>query len=377
VLPDHNFRRRAPLIGRYGAKEFATLLKNALMWVVLVITTLILLECGSALLLYHRWSTLPDRFIFTGDLARLATLELGKRLGQMLGVDLPWLTAAERRVTSVPAPFFVPDAELGYTVRPGSYQILIDAGVLKYQFHATVWPDGSRATSYLPHQARRRLYIFGDSVTWGWPNEDEATFAWLLQQSLLDYSVLNFAQNGYGNVHALIQLRRLSQILESDDIVLLAYADYFNIRNVAAPSRMREFDNTRDTYRYGNHLTHPKAVLKQRILTIEYVPLLCEHSHGYCDQENPSPNQMFEVTQTIFANIVNMVKARVVVGYINGRAQDDPVIAFLRQRGVDIIDMRPSSEWYERDSLPFDRHPGPIAHYHYFKKILNYLEGGG
>jgi hypothetical protein len=344
------------------------------MWAILVMTTLILVESGSALLLYHRWSTLADRTIFTGGLARLATLELGKRAAQQVGLDLPWLRAAERRVTSVPAPFFVSDAELGYTVRPGSYQILIDDGVVKYQFHATVRTDGSRATSYLPHQANRHLYIFGDSVTWGWPNEDEETFAWLLQQRLTDYSVINFAQNGYGNVHALIQLRRLSQTLKSDDIVLLIYGDYFNIRNVAAPSRMREFHNTRNSYGYSDLLTHPKAVLKQEILAIEYIPLLCEKSHQYCDQDDPNPNQMLETTKAIFSDIISFVKARVVVGYISGNNQDDAVIAFLRQRSVDVIDMRPSSVLYEKDSLPFDGHPGPIGQYHYFRKILNYLQ---
>jgi hypothetical protein len=338
-------------------------------------TTLILLECGSAVLLYHRWSTLPDRSIFTGDLARFATLELGKRAAQQLGLDLPWLTATNRRVISVPAPFFVPDAELGYTVRPGSYQILIDAGAVRYKFHATVRPDGSRATGYVPHHADKRLYIFGDSITWGWPNEDEDTFAWLLQQRLPDYSVLNFAQNGYGNVHALIQLRRLRETVKPSDIVLIIYGDYFNVRNVAAPSRLREFRNTQDTYRYSKNLTHPKAALNQGRLAIEYVPLLCENLHGYCDQADPDQNQMFEVTKAIFADIINLVDARVIVGYINGPDQEDPVTSFLRQRDIDIIDLRPSSVFYERDSLPFDRHPGPIAQYHYFNKILRYLQG--
>jgi hypothetical protein len=145
---------------------------------------------------------------------------------------------------------------------------------VKYQFSARIRPDGSRATSYLPHRANRHLYIFGDSVTWGWPNEDEETFAWLLQQRLPDYSVVNFAQNGYGNVHALIQLRRLRHTLKSDDIVLLRYGDYFNIRNVAAPSRLRQFQSDRHRYGYTEALTHPKGMLKQGKLDIEYLPLL-------------------------------------------------------------------------------------------------------
>jgi hypothetical protein len=217
------------------------LLRKALVGVVLALPTLLLLEAGSALVLYHQWSTAREASVFTTDLPKLATLELGRRIGQRLGLDLPWLTAVRREVTSVPAPFLVPDPALGYTVRPGSYRIMIDAGELKYQFHANVWPDGSRATSYLPSEANRRIYIFGDSFAWGWPNEDEHTFAWMLQQRLADYSVLNFAMNGYGNVHALIQLRRLRGILTPDDFVLLIYGDYFNVRNVAAPSYMRTF----------------------------------------------------------------------------------------------------------------------------------------
>jgi hypothetical protein len=351
------------------------LVKKGIVLTFLILINLILLECGSALILYHYWSRQPASR-FAGDLAGLATLELGRRIGRAVGIDLPWL-AAGRRVTSVPEPFFVPDAELGYAVRPGSYQILIDTGAMKYQFNATIRADGSRATSYLPVQADRRLYIFGDSVTWGWPNQDEHTFAWLLQQSLPDYSVMNFAQNGYGNVQGLIQLRRLRSTLEPDDIVLLIYGNYFNIRNVAAPSRLRQFQGDSDAYRYSDALTHPQAVLNQGKLEIRYLPLLCSVSNGYCDQPDPSQEQMYAVTTAIFDEIIESINARVIVGYTSGPDQGDPVIAFLKQRSIEVIDMRPSPVLYQQESLPFDGHPGPIGQYHYFRKVLDYLQRTG
>jgi hypothetical protein len=356
-------------MGNPGPKESASLLRKALVWVILVMTMFLLLEGGSALVLYHQWSTQREASIFPTDLAKLATLELGRRIGQRLGLGLPWLTAARRqvKVTSVPDPFMVPDAELGFTVRPGSYQIMIEAGELKYRFHAAVWPGGSRATSYLPHQANRRLYIFGDSWAWGWPNEDEQTFAWLLQQSLPDYSVLNFSQNGYGNVHGLIQLRRLRGILTPDDIVLLIYGDYFNARNIAAPSYMRTWQGD------GGNMTYPRGLLVQGNLAIEYLPLFCSMSAGYCDQADPDQNQIYEVTKAVFGAIINATEARVVVGYISGAEEKDPVITFLRQHNIDIVDLRPSSVFYEMERLPFDDHPGPIGQYHFFSKILNYL----
>jgi hypothetical protein len=97
-------------------------------------------------------------------------------------------------------------------------------------------------------------------------------------------------------------------------------------------------------------------------------------SHGYCDQTDPAQDKMYEVTKAIFSDIISSIESRVIVGYISGHDKVDPVIVFFRQHAIDVIDLRPSSVFYESDVLPFDEHPGPIGQYHYFKKILDYLQ---
>ena len=111
-------------------------------------------------------------------------------------------------------------------------------------------------------------------------------------------------------------------------------------------------------------------------LAIEYLPLFCSMSAAYCDQADPDQNQIYEVTKAVFGAIINATEARVVVGYISGAEEKDPVITFLRQHNIDIVDLRPSSVFYEMERLPFDDHPGPIGQYHFFRKILNYLHSG-
>ena len=353
-------------------------MKKYVLWVALLLANLVILEFGSAFILYQYWSHGPARHEFTGNLRSSASFELFHRIGRRLPL-VGLLYSPGTLITSTPSPLFVPDSELGYTISPGLYQVVIELAAARYKFHATIEPDGSRATSYKSHQASRRLYIFGDSVTWGWPNEDEYTFAWLLQQRLPDYSVRNFAQNGYGNIQALIQVRKLRDKIRPNDIVLLMYANYFNNRNVAAPSHLRVFQADQRKMSYSAAMTYPRGVLSHGDLEVRYVPLLCGSAEGVCDQPEPSLTYMHEVTQAIFKQIIGLVDARIIVGYLNGYLDEpkekDPVIEFLRHQNIEVADLAPSSVFYENDNLlPFDGHPGPIAQFHLFEKFLRYLE---
>jgi hypothetical protein len=122
-------------------------------------------------------------------------------------------------------------------------------------------------------------------------------------------------------------------------------------------------------------MTHPRAILVAGKIRIDYLPLLCEQAGRYCSQADLNQEEMYKVTEEIFTNIIDLTKAHICVGYISGPDQGDPVVAFLHQRNIDVIDIRPSSAWYEADNLqPFDGHPGPIAHYHYFRKLLDYFQ---
>ena len=40
-----------------------------------------------------------------------------------------------------------------------------------------------------------------------------------------------------------------------------------------------------------------------------------------------------------------------------------------------VADLPPRKQFHEFDDLyPYDNHPGPLAHYHYFRKLADFLE---
>lgn len=62
--------------------------------------------------------------------------------------------------------------------------------------------------------------------------------AWHLQDVLRDeWEVQHFAMAGPGNTHNLIQFLKLKESVTGRDILIFGYAGYYNVRNVAAPSR--------------------------------------------------------------------------------------------------------------------------------------------
>ena len=133
-------------------------------------------------------------------------------------------------------------------MRPGRYQIWVRGPSNDtLQFVATVEADSSRATSYDRRTNRGpEILVYGDSYIWGWDNDDETTFPWTLQELIPPFHVVNLAQNGYGTLHALLQMQTHRERVRDAALVVLVYGSYIDERNVPAPSRLRAF---RENYR--------------------------------------------------------------------------------------------------------------------------------
>ena len=103
----------------------------------------------------------------------------------------------------------------------------------------TVNDDRSRWTGAIFDPATPTIYIFADSYVWGVGVNDEQTFAYHLQMARPDYNVKLVAVSGYGLVHNYLRFLQIKQSIRPNDIVIIGYADYYDVRNVAAPSRLR------------------------------------------------------------------------------------------------------------------------------------------
>jgi hypothetical protein len=158
----------------------------------------------------------------------------------------------EYAITIKPNPHYEPDPELGYRLVPGKYQRTYSRRARnsseweRLVLNETIKHDGTRWTGECEPSSTANVYIFGDSWVFGHGVNDEQTFAFLFQQARKDLCVRLFAVGGYGMTQSFIQFHRLLDRIKPNDIVILGYADYFDIRTVAAPSQLRE---VRDYYK--------------------------------------------------------------------------------------------------------------------------------
>jgi hypothetical protein len=315
-------------------------------------------ELGSA---YGLW-VLRNRPSF--HLALVAILERGRHW--LVTRKEPAAPSLEDR-WSEPSPLFVPDSILGFTIRPGRYQIWVRGPSNDtLQFIATVEGDSSRATSYDRRTNRGpEILVYGDSYIWGLDNDDVTTFPWMLQELLPAFHVVNLAQNGYGTVHALLQMQTHRERVKDAALVVLVYGSYIDERNVPTPSRLRAY---RKAYRRTHEgdfqaFTHPSATVTDAgQLVVSHVRLWCDSSNAACQGPNPPKAEQQHVTIKLLERIRALRPGPIVLAYIEG-PDDSPVLAAAHGLGYTIADIRPRPGHYEWDTFgsldPY--HPGPVA----------------
>ena len=326
----------------------------------------LLSELGSA---YGLW-VLRNRPHF--HLALVAVLERGRH----------WLATRKKPDAapledrwSEPSPLFVPDSILGFTIRPGRYQIWIRGPSNDtLQFVATVEGDSSRATSYERRTNRGpEILVYGDSYTWGLDNDDVTTFPWILQELLPAFHVVNLAQNGYGTLHSLLQMQTHRERVRDAALVVLVYGSYFDERNVPTPSRLRAY---RKAYRRTHEgdfraFTHPSAVVtSEGQLVIGHVRLWCDSTNAACRGPNPPKAQQQRVTIKLLERIRALRPSPIILAYIHG-PDDSPVLAAARELGYTFADIRPRPGHYEWDTFGSidPHHPGPLAESKFASKL--------
>ena len=279
---------------------------------------------------------------------------------------------------SAPLPFYKPDANFGFAANEGRQTVTIAKDGLSHRFITTVLPLGNgRATSSSSssdHPARV-IGIFGDSWVFGWGNADETTFPFILQSRFPTDLVRNFAFNGWSNIHALIKLKSLMSQGDELNVVVMAYADFYDERNVAAPSRLKGYKKNLMTKDYMPDMPgygHPRARLMQGRLVVDMIPLFCE-DNGLCDQPDPSERAQHKVTLSVLAEARSVFPhARYLLAYLRG-PDESPVVASATALGYETVDLRQKTPLEWDDFIPLDDHPGPKAHVAFADKLFQVL----
>jgi hypothetical protein len=151
------------------------------------------------------------------------------------------------------------DAELGWAFHPGTAQQLVNSAGVPWQMH--VDPDGARHNPY--GGENRRIYVFGDSFTFGDEVNDDQTWPYFLSQAT-GSNVVNLGMGAYGTDQALLRLEQQLRRGARPEVVVLGILSE-NIRRIMG--RYRLFYLIDDA-----HVLGFKPILHERDGRYEWLP---------------------------------------------------------------------------------------------------------
>jgi hypothetical protein len=185
-----------------------------------------------------------------------------------------------------------------------------------------------------------------------------------------------FALGGYGLAQAYLRFNDIKDSLKPDDIIVLGYADFYDVRNVVAPSWLQEKrdwiaeKNPSKENESSNLL--PSASLVDGKIGIAYIQENCLHNGGYCESTDPDRLEMTKVSAALINYIAHNTLAKVYLLHFHGNAEN-PV--FQQVNGVTHISALPGDfDYFIQDDIEgFDPHPGPFWHYAISRKLIQVL----
>lgn len=272
---------------------------------------------------------------------------------------------------SEPPLFLRHDNALGYSANPGVFKHVYKRKSWQQQqwerfaVKVTINPDGSRWTGRAYNAVGPNIFIFGDSFVFGSGVNDEQTFSYMLQAARPDRNVHLFALAGYGLAQTYLRFKQMNSHVSSQDIVIIGYADFFDVRNVAAPSRLRAVDQwakSRGGFMPGLSTKSPIAIIRpDGEIAVELIDRNCAVSD--CNAPDPSQQYMTTVSARLINEIAESTQAKIYLLHFRG-SKNNSLFPMLHKR-VEVISALPSDFEYfiEDDVEGFDPHPGPYWHY--------------
>jgi hypothetical protein len=356
--------------------------KKIVFWTITIAFMLLLFELASSVvLLYGYGVTRKDEPSYFSSVNLLH-----KALGRSGSVDEVESRRTEDyeydRRTS-PDPFIVDDGLLGSSAAPGAYVHTYlrrkrpDGEWQSFKTRVTMTPGGTRWTGNKTEKPSATIYVFGDSCVFGSGVNDEQTFSYHLQQAFHEKAVKLYAFPGYGLTQAYLRFNTLKDKITAEDVIVLAYANFYDNRNVVDPKRLRNIMSYHAKYTPGSlrqKRTTPRARLSSSgNIDIDYVQENCLFNNGYCEQASLSDTEKSRTTAALINSIARSTPAKVYLLYFKGK-KDNPLMKSVDER-VEIISALPSDFDYfiQDDIVGFDTHPGPYWHYAISRRLIERL----
>ena len=298
----------------------------------------------------------------------------------------PWsITKAE--ITVEPGQtFYQAHPSLGYTHLPGQFKVTLSGS---YVFQATHSSDTLRITQPPATSSQQstppEIWIFGDSVTYGWSVNDGESYPWLLHERLPEYRVVNFGVGGYGTVHALIQLREALTQQQPPKLAIIAYASWHDPRNTLIRARRKMLLSAS----HLGPLNHPYARLAEDVKvqivsdTLEYraFPLMRYSAFMHAVEQTYNAyeerrTRSHDITKLLMKEIIELCKARginVIIAGLTSDATTSDLLSYCDSQGAKTININVDLTIKENTNLPFDSHPSAAAHRQYAEKLAAFI----
>ncbi|MEG4211392.1 SGNH/GDSL hydrolase family protein [Microcoleus sp. S13_B4] len=282
--------------------------------------------------------------------------------------------------------FFTKHSELGYKHLPGKFKVTLNGN---YSFNATHLNNSLRITHPLNtyHQSSKKpeIWIFGCSFTYGWSLNDSETYAWLLQEKLPQYEIVNFGVNGYGTLHSFIQFKEALKQGKKPKIAVIAYAGFHDRRNTLLRARSKQMSAWNklgilwqpDARLNGEkNFTYKMAKLEYHEFPLMRVSALSHFLEVNYNQVEEGLYRSHEVSKEIIEEFNRVAEAngvKLVVAGIN--AGSAKMLEELSQEGIATGDISVDLKIPANNNLPHDIHPSAIANRQYAEKLAGVLQG--
>jgi hypothetical protein len=338
----------------------------------------------------HRSPRLTRRkaFVF-----KLISLLLGTALAfaaaeslvRLKGIQ-PWVVTDLQIQVRPGERFFTPHPTRGYTQLPGAFEVGLADG---YTFHVTHLPSGLRIThplaTYDYARPKPEIWIMGCSFTHGWSLNDQETYAWVLQEHLPDYEVVNYGVEGYGTLHALLQLREALATQPPPRVVIYAYASLHDERNTFVRHRRKyltPWNRLGPLIQPYARLTHDRQ-LRYAFAQVEYTEWPLMRFSAFIHFLEMMYNEIearwarsHEVSKRLLLEMAELAKQyhyTFVVAAIAEDAHTGEMLTFARDQGLKTVDIAVDSRRSEYTNQPHDSHPSPLANAHYAEQLERFL----
>jgi hypothetical protein len=354
-----------------------TIIKSIAAYICIGVISIILIEIVCSIFILHRtWINRSESTLSSNP--KFATLVIFQEIYNRAN-NVKIINSQEGLTVSPPGPVMSDDKKLGWVMNPGQYLYRfskkIDDQVSYLVTKVTINKDHTRYVGSHNENVldNKNVYIFGDSFVFGEGVNDEQTFGFLLQNTFRDMKFHLYAAGGYSLTQAYVNFQGLKKQITKNDVIILGYADFYKVRHVLAPSRLREYGEPPEGY-IGSSFRQPRALLVKGELKIDYsIPMFCRFIGNYCQSDDPPLAEMNSVTAAIINNIANHTEARVIIVHFEGD-RNDQVLNMLDKK-IEIVSATDADFDYRirDDIMGFDRHPGPYWHYAIFSKIKQNL----